>query len=220
MSDVRYEIEQGSLSQKVYAYIKALILSGKLEGGGRVPEAKIASRFGLSRTPIREALRRLEVYGLVRIKPRSYAEVVKLHPDEAEDVALLRASLEVLAIKLLTSRGTEEDFQYLEELARECEQYLENDDIAKTFEKDSEFHLEIAKRSRNVHLYELFEKLDAKVQLLRLVLSLPHDQLHRFVFQHKEIIAAMRSHDEAKSEQLMRRHILDQLEIYIPNPQR
>lgn len=218
MSDIMYDIDRNSLSDRVYYHIKDLILSGELRPGEKVSEEKIATRFGVSRTPIREALKRLEEYGLVRIKPRAYAEVVSLQPDEAEDVSNVRAALEVLAVELLAERGTEDDFDAIANLADQCDERLAADDIAGTFEKDSDFHLEIARRTRNPHLCEIFEKLDSKVQMLRLVLHLPHDRLRTFVHQHQGIVSALRQRDAEQAHLLMRRHILGQLEHYQPTP--
>ncbi len=214
MSDVIYNIDRQSLSDKVYLYIKDLILSGELRGGERIPEERVARKFGVSRTPIREALKRLEEYGLIRIKPRSYAEVVDLDPSEAEDIALLRANLEVLAVELLAVRGTEEDYRELKRISDACSEFLAKGDIAGTFEMDSEFHMQIARRSRNRHLFEVFEKIDAKVQLLRLVLHLPTEDLSRFVSQHEGILESIHSHDREHAHRIMERHILDQLERY------
>ncbi len=214
MDRVVYDIDRMSLSDRVYFYIKDLILSGDLQGGERIPEEKVASRFGLSRTPIREALRRLEEYGLVRIKPRSYAEVVSLSPEEAPDVAQVRAAIERLAVGLLAERGTDEDFEELLRISDACQEALSKGDIAVTFEHDSSFHLEIAKRSGNRHLYELFEKLDAKVQLLRLVLHLPYQQLKRFVGQHRKLIQAAREGNADLARSTIEEHILAQLEHY------
>ena len=82
-----------------------------LKGGKRIPEEKVAQQFGVSRTPIREALRRLEEYGIIRVKPRSYAEVVGLSPKEARHISIVRAELETLSVRLLTEIGTDEDFR-------------------------------------------------------------------------------------------------------------
>jgi len=119
-----YEIHRESLSEQVYYYIKRLILSGEIQGGQRIPEEKVAQQFGVSRTPIREALKRLEEYGLIQIKPRSYAVVVALEPHEAGQLAVIRSSLETLAVGLLTDCGTEEDFKRLDLLAMECNRLI------------------------------------------------------------------------------------------------
>jgi DNA-binding GntR family transcriptional regulator len=206
-----YDIHRQSLSDQVYHYIKRLILSGEIRGGERIPEEKVAQKFGVSRTPIREALRSLEEYGLIKIKPRSYAEVVALEPHEAGQLAVIRSQLEILAVSLLADCGTEEDFRELDLLAKECNALIAEGDIATTFEKDSLLHLEIAHRTGNRHLYEICEKLDAKIQLLRLVLSIPLGKLKVYVKHHDGIIDAMKKRDKELAVALMKHHIMNQL---------
>ena len=206
-----YEIHRQSLSDQVYHYIKRLILSGEIRGGEKIPEEKVAQRFGVSRTPIREALSRLEEYGLIQIKPRSYAEVVALKPHEADQLAVIRSQLETLAVSLLTDCGTEQDFRELDLLAKECNALIVEGDIATTFERDSQFHLEIAQRTGNRHLYEICEKLDAKIQLLRLVLSIPLEKLIVYVKHHDGIVDAMKRRDKELAISLMTHHVMNQL---------
>ena len=206
-----YEIHRQSLSDQVYHYIKRLILSGEIRGGERIPEEKVAQQFGVSRTPIREALSRLEEYGLIKIKPRSYAEVVALETHEASQLAVIRSQLETLAVSLLADCGTEEDFRALDLLATECNALIAAGDIATTFEKDSQLHLEIVQRTGNRHLYEICEKLDAKIQLLRLVLRIPLGKLKVYVKHHDGIIDAMKRHDKELAVSLMKHHIMNQL---------
>lgn len=210
-NNATFEINRLSLSDQVYHYIKHLILSGEIRGGERIPEEKVAQQFGVSRTPVREALNRLEEYGLINIKPRSYAEVIVLEPHEAEQISVIRSQLEILAVTLLADCGKENDFEELALLAKECNALIAAGDIAATFEKDSQWHLEIAQRTGNRHLYEICEKLDAKIQLLRLVLRLPLDKLKVYVKHHDDIVAALRRHDKESASKLMRHHIMNQL---------
>jgi GntR family transcriptional regulator, rspAB operon transcriptional repressor len=210
-NNATYAIHRESLSDQVYRYIKRLILSGEIRGGERIPEERVAQQFGVSRTPIREALSRLEEYGLIQIKPRSYAVVVALEPHEAGQLAVIRSQLETLAVSLLADCGTGKDFRELELLAKECNALIAEGDIATTFEKDSQLHLEIAQRTGNRHLYEICEKLDAKIQLLRLVLSIPLKKLKVYVKHHDAIIDAMKRHDKELAITLMRHHIMNQL---------
>jgi DNA-binding GntR family transcriptional regulator len=206
-----YEIHRQSLSDQVYHYIKRMILSGGIRGGEKIPEEKVAQQFGVSRTPIREALNRLEEYGLIKIKPRSYAVVVALDPQEAGQLAIIRSQLETLAVSLLTDCGTQEDFRELEILVQECNALIAEGDIAATFEKDSLLHLEITRRTGNRHLHEICEKLDAKVQLLRLVLRIPLEKLKIYVKHHDEIVSAMKRRDTESAVALMQHHIMNQL---------
>lgn len=209
-----YNIQRQSLSEQVYEYIKRLILSGQIIGGQRIPEEKVAQQFGVSRTPIREALRRLEEYGIIRVKPRSYAEVVGLSPKEARHISIVRAELETLSVRLLTEIGTDEDFEFLDELAARCDRLIANGDVAGTFEMDSRLHLEIAKRTGNTHLYEIFEKIDAKVQLLRLAIALPMETLTGYVNQHRAIISEMKKRNKKGAAKLMKQHIMKQLKDF------
>lgn len=212
--NVTYEIHRQSLSEQVYHYVKRLILSGEIRGGERIPEEKVAQRFGVSRTPIRGALHRLEEYGLIQIKPRSYAVVVALEPREAGQLAVIRSQLETLAVSLLTDCGTDEDFRELDLLAQKCNALIADGDIAATFEKDSLWHLEIARRTGNRHLYDIYEKLDAKIQLLRLVLRLPLEKLKSYVKHHDEIINSMKRRDKESAIALMKYHVMNQLDDF------
>ena len=196
-----------SLADQVYYQIKHLILSGKLQGGDRIPEESLAEQFGVSRTPVREAVRRLDEFGLVQLKPRSYAEVISLSEEEAEQVAEVREQLEGLAVCHLAEKATGEDVQVLTALAEKCYRLLESGNVAETFETDSQFHLEIAKRSGNGILIELVERLDAKVQLVRLMRCSTPETIHQNIHVHDKIIAAIAANDSKLAEMLMRDHV-------------
>ena len=207
----KIDLNYNGLSGQVYLYIKQMILSGEFQGGDKIHEEKVGLRFGVSRTPIREALKKLNEYGLVVLKPRSQAVVATLTKDEAVQLAHIRARLETLSARILAEVGTSKDFDLLQRIADECDELIAERDVAGAFEKDSRFHLEIAQRTKNTHLYEIIEKLDAKIQLSRLVIKLPNDRLEKSINQHSSILQALRSGDRDLSEVLMQHHILHQL---------
>lgn len=208
-----FEIDRQSITDRVYQHIKQLILSGYLKGGEKVPEERVAQQLKVSRTPIREALRRLEKYGLIYIKPRSYAVVVELRPEEAIQVAMIRLVLEKLACELLCAVVTGEDIRVLRNLARDCSRLLREGAKAEEFELDSAFHLEIARRTGNAHLYEVIERLDAKVQLLRLRQRTPIERLTEYVDQHEELINLMEARDCNGLCKLLENHIMHDLSV-------
>lgn len=210
----KIDMHYNGLSGQVYVYIKQMILSGELEAGEKIYEEKVGQLFGVSRTPIREALKKLSEYGLVNLKPRSHAVVAALTREEAVQLAHIRAQLEGLSAKLLAEVGTTRDFNYLDGIAEECDALIAEKDVARAFEKDSMLHLEIARRTKNAHLYEIIEKLDAKIQLARLIIKLPIDRLESFINQHTVIIQAFRKRDRELSETLMKHHILHQLSYF------
>jgi DNA-binding GntR family transcriptional regulator len=205
-------IERRSLAEQVFTHIKHLILSGELHGGERIPEERIAQELGVSRTPIREAFRRLEEYGLIVNEPHRAATVIEVDATEATKIAQVRAQLEILAVRLLAEQATEQDRAALQELADECKALLSND-IGAVFEKDSQLHLEIAARSGNPYLLELMERLDAKVQLCRLAKCFTGDTISSAVHQHDRIIAAIGAHDVAQAVKLIEEHALNTASI-------
>jgi DNA-binding GntR family transcriptional regulator len=166
-TDKKAEMDFSSLSDQVFRHIRSMILNGELKGGERIPEEKIATSFGVSRTPIREALRKLEKHGLVEIIPRRHARVIKLEPIDKMYIGQLRIQLDSLSIRLLAQQATQQDYAELSGIAQQCEDYASQDDWLGCFEKDSELHCEFARRSGNPYLYDFVRTLDMKVQLLR-----------------------------------------------------
>lgn len=201
-------ISRESLSEQVYSHIKRMILSGQLKGGERVPEASLSKLFGVSRTPLREALKRLSDYGLVYLKPRSYAEVVTLTADEARQIAEIRVHLEELVTRSFMERATEEDFRAVREIAEDVQQRTDDGDLAGSLEQDSALHLEMARRCGNKYLYEIVEKLDARVQLLRLNQRLDTTQLNQYTRQHLIMIDAMQQGDRKLVSSILNSHIM------------
>ena len=207
IENLKCNIEKRSLAEQVYRHIKRMILSGELQAGERVPEERIAGEFGVSRTPIREALHRLAVLGLITIKPRSYAEVVKINTEEADQIAVVRGQLEILAVRLLAEKAGEEDGQALRRAAKECIELLAQGDVAGFFEKDSEFHLEIARRSGNRYLAELMEQLDPKVQLFRLARCTTTKKIKANAMFHDKIVEAICRNDVSGAAKLIEQHV-------------
>jgi DNA-binding GntR family transcriptional regulator len=207
IENLKCNIEKRSLAEQVYRHIKRMILSGELQAGVRVPEERIAGEFGVSRTPIREALHRLAVLGLITIKPRSYAEVVKINTEEADQIAVVRGQLEILAVRLLAEKAGEDDCQALRRSAKECIELLAQGDVAGFFEKDSEFHLEIARRSGNRYLAELMEQLDPKVQLFRLARCTTTKKIKANAMFHDKIVEAICRNDVSGAAKLIEQHV-------------
>lgn len=199
--------QHSSLADQVYHDIKRLILSGTLQGGDRIPEESLAKQFGISRTPVREAVRRLDEFGLVRLKPRSYAEVITLSEVEADHVMSVREELEGLAVRELAEKASGQDVQALTALAETCYRLLGDGNVADTFETDSRFHLKIAGLSGNGILAELMERLDAKVQLVRLMRCSTPETIYQNIHVHDKIIEAIAANDSATAEGIMREHI-------------
>ncbi|QEN08512.1 GntR family transcriptional regulator [Oceanispirochaeta crateris] len=201
-------ITRKNLSDQVHDHIKRMILSGELKGGERVPEASLSKLFGVSRTPLREALKKLSDYGLIYLKPRSYAEVVIIDEEEAMQIAEVRLYIEILSAKLFSKNASAKDFQEIRLISDKCLELNISGDKAAAFEMDSQFHLMIAKYCGNRCLYEIFEKLDARIQLVRLNQKLNTPLLTDYIKQHSILVAAMENKEENLIESILSSHIM------------
>ena len=202
-------IEESNLSSQVYAYIKRLIMTQQLKGGERIPEEAIANAVGVSRTPIREALRLLEKNGLVTIYPRKYAEVYRMSTEEKKDIGIVRIHLDVLTVRLLCEIITEQQYHELKELAEKTVEYAGSGDIGQCFEADSELHCRMAEMAGNKYLYDFVKKLDLSVQLLRNIEDISVETLNYGVKLHVPMIEAIYRRDTAEAENLVRKHLSD-----------
>lgn len=207
-ADHPYHILQESLSEQVYHYIKHMILSGQISGGEKIPENRISEQLGVSRTPIREALRRLEQLGLIQIKPRSYAVVKSLEETEATDIALVRLSLEQLTVRLLIKNDRLYDLSPLRELQSQCIYFTEQGNFAGSYEIDSKLHVDLAKLTGNAHLFDLMERLDTRIQLLRLKQKVPKEGLLKYVKQHDQLFQSIEEKNMGMGMKLIEAHIM------------
>lgn len=183
-----------------------MILSGELKAGQQIAEEGLTALFGISRTPIREAIRRLGEYGLVRIRPRARIEVVLLSDKEIMDVMEVRASLEKLAVVLASQNAIAEELENLRLIAAQCHKHLADGDISRTFETDSRFHLELARLSGNGVLLHSLERLDAFVQLARLVHCQNRETISSALMMHDDLINALVAGDIGRATQIAERH--------------
>jgi DNA-binding GntR family transcriptional regulator len=201
-------ITQNSLADQVYSNLKLLILSGALRSGERIPEEQLAQQFGVSRTPIREALKRLAEYGLVTLRPRMNATVTSLTRQEADDIARVRLALETLALDSCREDRIDPLADELQRLAAEFRALLAAGERAKAFEKDSEFHIALIEGAGNGVLTETYSRLDARIQLLRITQQLTAEELLPYAAQHLELILGIRGKDREKTRLLLERHIM------------
>ncbi|MFP4212468.1 MAG: GntR family transcriptional regulator, partial [Alkalispirochaeta sp.] len=200
-----------SYADQVYHHIKKAILSGELRQGDKIVEEKIAQRFGVSRTPIREALTRLQVLGLVHLQPRSYAEVARIGSREANDIAQLRLTLEQMVFRLLCAGKSNESLSQLQQIAETARGYLENSDKAGYFEADSEFHETAAALCGNGELAEMYRRFASKVQLLRIAQEVPVERLEIYMRQHFDLVEMLDEGRCGAIDELLRIHIVHDL---------
>ncbi|MFQ6171449.1 GntR family transcriptional regulator [Oryzobacter sp. R7] len=196
--------DRGSLVDQVRDSIRAAITSGRLDPGDRLREIPLSKHFGVSTTPVREALRRLESEGLVQVHPRRGAVVTALEYAVVADLYDLRLLLEVEAVRLAASR-TELDLGPVYSVLAELEQLVGQGDAAFA-EADARLHRAISDLGGNRELAAEAERVHRRIQAARVRASVP-GRLRAAQDQHAEIVEALRLRDAGLAQEAVRRHI-------------
>ena len=209
------EFEASNLGEVVYEHIKGMILGKQVQCGERIPEEKIAKQLGVSRTPIREALRRLSNEGLINIYPNRFAEVITFDEESIKELGVIRINLDTLAVQLAIHNGSNADFLKLKEIADECYEAAKKGDIPNRIKKDSEFHLMLAQIAGNSILVKLLKELYLKIQLLQASKYRDIDDSLKKIEHHHIIVDKLMERNVDEVVKLIQRHLV---EFYNLNP--
>ena len=195
------------LRDVVFQTLRQAILRGELKPGERLMEVRLAKKLGVSRTPIREALRMLELEGLVLMIPRRGAEVAEITEKSMRDVLEVRRALEVLAVSLSCDRISGEQIEALKEAAEEFDRSLTLDDVTRTAEADVHFHDIIYRSTDNQRLIQLLSNLGEQMYRYR-VEYLKHREFHPQISrEHKELISYLEAGQKGQAEEKIAVHI-------------
>jgi DNA-binding GntR family transcriptional regulator len=201
-------------SIRISEEIEGAILSGQFKPRERLIEMDLISRFGVSRTVIREALKRIEAKGLVRATPYRGVVVADLTVEEIEEIYFLRAELEKIAASLVLKNITQEEIHKLKRLAKEVERNL-REKSHQMIEADSEFHRMIFKACHNNYLYEMIDYLRTKAHIVRFnAWSIPH-RIEQSILEHREMIKAIENRSPSQFEKLIVKHLTFSKESYM-----
>ena len=190
------------LRDVVFNTLRQAILKGELAPGERLMEIQLAQKLGVSRTPIREAIRKLELEGLVLMIPRRGAEVARISEKSLKDVLEVRRSLEELAIELACQRMTEEDMQALEEAQKAFKAAIDQGDAMKIAETDEAYH--------DVIYHSTLNNLREQMYRFRLEYIKDEDKRQILQLEHEKILAALRLRHMAEAKAVARGHIDNQ----------
>lgn len=197
------------LRDVVFNTLRQAILKGELEPGERLMEIQLAERLGVSRTPIREAIRKLELEGLVLMIPRKGAEVAKISEKSLRDVLEVRRSMEELAIELACQRMGQEELEKLEEAQRTFAAAIASGDSMAIAESDEHYHDVIYHGTDNLRLVQILNNLREQMYRYRLEYIKDAD-LQILLVEHEEILKAMKYRHVAEAKETMRAHIDNQ----------
>ncbi len=202
--------EARTLADRVCDQIATAIIKGDILPGQKISEPELARNYGISRGPLREAIRRLEGWRLVERKAHVGARVVKLTARELIEIYRVREALEGMACRQAATEMPQDEIDALRVLLDEHESAVEQLDGRSYFQKegDLDFHYRIVQGSRNGKLLELLGgDLYHLVRMYRYQFSVSSSRPKRALKEHRQIIDAIEARDPELAEMLMRRHI-------------
>ena len=198
------------LRDTVFQYLRRCILTGEMKPGDRLLEIKLAETLGVSRTQIREAIRKLELEGLVTIVPRRGAEVANITSKSLTDVLEVRRALEVLAVELACERADEAMLSVIYDKLMEFDSALSTEDLTAISIADEAYHDAIIKSTDNTKLADLVANLREQMYRYRFEYIKDVDSHEKIREEHHKIYACIKEHNADEAGSLMREHIDNQ----------
>ncbi len=183
------------------------IASGDLKPGSRITEQELSRLTNVSRTPVREAVKRLSEAGLITVTPRCGLTITPMDEKDLAEITELREELESFALRLAVENISEQALARLSSMQKECEHICKTGDRLDIFKADGRFHLELAALSGNRYLLDVLQKLERKVHLCRMLFCRSESKIASNVRFHRKIIAALKRADKKQAEKIIRSHI-------------
>ena len=203
------------LRDVVFNTLRQAILRGELKPGERLMEIKLANKLGVSRTPVREAIRKLELEGLVLMVPRKGAEVAEITEKSLKDVLEVRKALEELAVQLACEKITKEDIQELEKAGEDFKKVLKSRDITEIAEADVRFHDVIYMATDNQKLISLLNNFREQMYRYR-VEYLKKEEVHtQLIAEHDAIVESVAKRDKERATSIVCQHIDNQVNTVV-----
>lgn len=203
------------LRDVVFNTLRRAILKGELKPGERLMEIALAEKLGVSRTPIREAMRKLELEGLVVMVPRKGAQVANITEKDLNDVLEVRIALENMAIEKACARMTDEEMEEIEEAAKGFQEQIKTGSLEELAQADEDFHEKIYKASGNRRLMQVLNILREQIYRYRIEYLKGEDTRNQLVEEHRQMTRAIRDRDVARAQELSFRHLENQRKAII-----
>ncbi len=203
------------LRDVVFNTLRQAILTGELKPGERLMEIHLANKLGVSRTPIREAIRKLELEGLVTMIPRRGAEVAQITEKSMNDVLEVRRAMDALCVELACERISEEELSQLRTACDNFEQMVKTKDVKKIARADVELHDIILRATGNSRLIQLVNNLSEQMYRYRYEYIKDFSQHERLVEEHRIIYESLVNKDKETACEAAKIHIDNQKKAII-----
>lgn len=208
-------ITKNYLHDEVAQRLRALIQAGEMKPRERLNETLLAKRFGISRTPLREAIKILSSEGLLDILPNRGAHVSSISWNEIEEVAEVIAGLEATAGELLCRHITDEAVDSIEALHAQMVDAYERKDAPSYFSLNLKIHEAMMDASKNATLQGIYTNLSSRIQRARFTAHKTPEQWDRAMDDHERMIILMRARDGVRLGQLLRDHVRSKKEVIL-----
>lgn len=199
------------LRDVVFNTLRQAILKGELEPGERLMEIQLADRLGVSRTPIREAIRKLELEGLVVMIPRKGAEVARITEKDLKDVLEVRCALEELAVELACKKIMPSEIEELKKNVMEFKKTMQGKDVTALAEKDVAFHDIIFEATGNGRLIQILNNLREQMYRYRVEYLKDTNTHEKLVTEHEAIIQDLEEGKVEEAKKNIDDHIYNQV---------
>lgn len=203
------EVCSRPLRETVFETIRQAIIDGVLPPGERLMEVQLAEDLGVSRTPVREAIRKLELEGLVHMLPRKGARVAPLSPGDVRDMMQIRGALEALAARLAAKNAGMIQIGALKHNNYLFEKAAREGNIAGIVSSDIAFHETLYEASGNSRLRTMINALREQMQRVRILYISSMKDTSALVGQHASVIAAIEAHDPERAWEESQKHITE-----------
>ncbi|MBU5450228.1 GntR family transcriptional regulator [Acetivibrio sp. MSJd-27] len=211
----KIEWNHASLGGKVFEAIEQAILGGTYAAGDSLTELGLSAELGVSRTPVREALRQLELEGLVQSVPNKGTVVVGISQKDIEDIYTIRMSIEGLACEWAAQKINGKELEKLKEIIELQEFYAQKNDVLQVWQLDRKFHETIYDASRSRPLKHTLTNFHNYIQKARELSFKSGGRTALSVKEHRDIYEAVAQHDGEKARVLTRQHIANARENFL-----
>jgi DNA-binding GntR family transcriptional regulator len=204
-------IPRRSLHDELTARLRSLITLGELSPGEKIPERELCEQFGVSRTPLREALKVLASEGIVTLRPNRGAIVSALTIEELDELFPVIGALEALSGEIACQKITDEEIEAIRRLHQAMVGHWRRSKLQPYFELNQQIHEAILEATRNETLKSVYRGLSGRVLTARYIANMSPERWAEAVEEHAQILAALEARDGAKLSRILKKHLANKL---------
>lgn len=207
MNEMAQPIARATFHNELAERIRAMIFSGELQGGDRVPEQKLCDMFGVSRTPLREALKVLGGEGLLTLEPNRGARVATLSEEDIDEIFPVMGALEALSGELACARLTDSEFAEIRALHYQMALHHTRGELQPYFALNQQIHQAIMRAAHNPTLQTQYNSLAGRIRIARYRSNMSQQRWNQAMQEHEEILAALDARDGTRLSAILTAHL-------------